>query len=69
MTNKLRFFPDILVNNTLLFIDLIQASTAFSPPMEDACYHLESYIGREGRRWVSWIPPQPPASVISDLRF
>ena len=60
---------DIFVNNTLLLIDLIQALTASPPPMEDACYQLESYIGREGSRRMSRPVPQQPASVSSDVRF
>ena len=39
------------------------------PPMEDACYQQDSYIEREGRRGMSRPVPQPPASVISDVRF
>ena len=57
------------MKNTLLLIDPIQASSAFPPPMEDACYQQESYIEREGRRGMSRPVPQPPASVISDVRF
>ena len=38
-------------------------------PMEDACYQLESCARREGGRQVSRLTPQPPASVIFDVRF
>ena len=37
--------------------------------MGDACYELEMYVGREGRRRVSRHVPQPPAFLISDVSF
>ena len=51
---------DLLGNNTLLLIDRILAI----PSLEDACYELESYIGREGRRRVSRQSPKQPISVV-----
>ena len=37
--------------------------------MEDACYELETDVGREGRGRVSRLGPKLPASLISDVSF
>ena len=58
----------ILTTEILVKLSLYRDSAAYYFP-ENACYSLESCARREGGRRVSWLTPQPPASVISDVIF